>query len=181
MYGLVNKAVEGLVVRDHGEAIWQQIKQRAACDVDVFVGTHAYDDAVTYSLVGAAADVLRLSPRDILHAFGEYWVLEIAARQYRHMLVGTGDRLRDFLVQLPTFHARVMLVLPKLVPPTFTISDETEAALTLHYRSGRRGLQDFVVGVLRGLGRYYHTEIRVEHLANVDEGADHDQFRVSWA
>ena len=32
MYGLVNKAIEQMVCRDHGEAVWQAIKQEAGVE-----------------------------------------------------------------------------------------------------------------------------------------------------
>ena len=58
MYGLVNKAVEELVVSNFGEDKWELIKSKAGVDVDVFISNESYPDSMTYDLVGAASEVL---------------------------------------------------------------------------------------------------------------------------
>lgn len=58
MYGMVNKAVEEMVCRNHGEAVWEEVKRKAGVDVDVFMTNDGYPDDVTYRLVGAASEVL---------------------------------------------------------------------------------------------------------------------------
>ena len=53
MYGLVNKAVEGLVVSNFGEETWEQIKGRASVDIDMFISNDSYPDSITYDLLVA--------------------------------------------------------------------------------------------------------------------------------
>lgn len=180
MYGLVNKSIQGLLRRDYGEESWQAVKARAGLDSDTFIGNQAYPDQLTYALVAAAAEVLGLPAAQVLEAFGGYWIEEIGARQYSHMMAASGQCLADFLRVLPTFHARIQLVLPDLAPPTFEVSDETDHSLHLHYRSHRRGLQPFVVGLLRGLAVHFGTPATVTTVASIDDGHDHDVFQVTW-
>ena len=71
MYGLVNRAVEGLVTEKFGVDPWQRICARAGLDDPQFVAMEAYDDAVTYGLVGAAAAELGLEPAAVLEVFGD--------------------------------------------------------------------------------------------------------------
>jgi hypothetical protein len=78
MYGLVNKAIEELVVTHFGEDQWELIKKKASVDVEVFVSNEAYPDEMTYDLVSAASEVLGKSASAILVAFGEHWVLKTA-------------------------------------------------------------------------------------------------------
>ena len=78
MYGMVNRAIEEMVVKNHGEKIWEDIKQKAGVDVEVFVSSEGYSDDVTYGLVGAASEVLQIPAEQILEAFGVYWVMETA-------------------------------------------------------------------------------------------------------
>ena len=66
MYGMVNKAVEEMVVLHHGEAVWEEIKAKAGVDVDVFMSNESYSDDVTYNLVGAASAVLGVPADQIL-------------------------------------------------------------------------------------------------------------------
>ena len=78
MYGMVNKAVEDMVVMHHGEPVWEQIKAKAGVDVDVFMSNESYSDDVTYNLVAAASEVLEVPADQILIGFGEHWILHTA-------------------------------------------------------------------------------------------------------
>jgi hypothetical protein len=49
-----------------------------------------------------------------------------------------------------------MLIYPKLTPPEFKVSDISVKRLHLHYFSKGRG-QDFVRGIIQGLGIVYET------------------------
>jgi F420-0:gamma-glutamyl ligase-like protein len=114
MYGLVNKAVEELVVTNFGEEKWEAIKAKAGVDVEVFISNQAYPDDITYKLVGAASEVLGMAADDILVAFGEHWVLKTAAQSYGPMMKAGGKSLKEFLVNLPNFHTRVAMIYPNL-------------------------------------------------------------------
>jgi len=180
MYGMVNNAVEELVVRNFGRERWLAIRARAEVDVEVFITNEPYDDAITYALVGAASAELGLTPDEVLVTFGEFWVLETATRSYGAMLEGAGRSLPEFLENLGQLHTRVQLMMPRLRPPEFTITDVTATTLTLHYHTHRAGLTSFVRGLVQGLGKRFGTPTTVEVVARKDEGADHDIFHVRW-
>ena len=74
MYGLVNRAIEQLVVSLKGENGWRGVCAHANISSDGFVSMHAYDDEITYRLVNAVSARLELEPATVLEAFGEYWV-----------------------------------------------------------------------------------------------------------
>lgn len=179
MYGMVNRAIQDMVVRDHGEETWRAIARRADTDAEIFVSNRSYDDAVTYALVGAAAEVLGLPVRDVLFAFGRFWVLTTAREGYGQLLDASGPTLPAFLRNLPTFHTRVSLALPALRPPTFTVLEEGVSHLRLRYESERAGLAPFVEGLLDGLAEHYGTNVRVAHEVHAGE-AGHDVFLVTW-
>ena len=182
MYGLVNKAIEQMVCRDHGEAIWQAIKREAGVEVEAFVSNAAYPDDVTYRLVGAASKVLHMPAEEILNGFGEYWVLHTALESYGPLMRAHGKTAREFLLKLPQFHARVQMIFPELRPPEFECTDVTEHALVLHYRTSRpAGLEPFVAGLLRGIGEMFDTPLTIRLLEDRATGADHSVFHVSWA
>jgi hypothetical protein len=180
MYGMVNKAVEDLVCSQFGEDAWEQIKAKAGVDVDVFVSNEGYPDTMTYRLVVAASEVLNLPADQILNAFGEWWILKTAREGYGEMMEAGGKTLPEFLINLPNFHTRVTMVYPKLDPPKFEVTDLTERSLRLHYHTHRPGLSQFVVGLLKGLGKMFHTEATVTVLVTREQGADHDEFLVEW-
>ena len=180
MYGLVNKAVEELVVTHFGEKKWEEVKSKAGVDVDVFVSNDSYPDEVTYKLVGAATEVLGLPAEEILISFGEHWVLKTASDNYGPMLKSGGKTLKEFLVNLPNFHTRVAMIYPNLQPPTFRCSEITDTSLQLHYFTHRPGLTSFVVGLVQGLGKLYGTPAVATVVESKAAGADHDVFAVSW-
>ena len=180
MYGLVNKAIEELVVTNFGEAKWDLIKKKAGVEVDVFVSNAAYPDSMTYDLVSAASEVLGTPAREILIAFGEHWVLKTASTSYGSMMRAGGSSLREFLINLPNFHTRVQMIYPKLQPPRFECSDIGESSLHLHYFTHRPGLTDFVIGLVQGLGKLYATPATAHVIAQKSAGHDHDVFEVSW-
>jgi len=180
MYGMVNRAVEELVVARFGHARWLEIRDRAGVDVEEFVSSEGYDDKITYDLVAAGSEVLGLTPEQILEAFGEHWVLETAAKGYDHLLAAAGSTLPEFLDNLPDFHSRIMLMMPKLEPPEFRVSEREDDSLVLHYHSHRPGLQPFVIGLIKGLAKRFDTDVEVELRAGRHTGLEHDEFLIRW-
>ena len=180
MYGIVNKAIESLVIESFGDEKWEKIKEASGVQVDFFISNEPYDDSITYSLAIAVANEMKLSVGDVLIAFGEYWILHTAKEKYGNMLEAGGNNLREFLINLPAFHNRIMLIYPKLTPPEFKVSDLKENSLHLHYISNRAGLKEFVVGLLQGLGKLYKTEVTLELIHDRDNGDHHEIFKVSW-
>ena len=73
-----------------------------------------------------------------------------------------------------------MLMYPKLTPPEFQISDVEDKSVHVHYFSKRVGLQEFVRGLLSGLGKMYETPVVIELLESRDDGKNHEIFKVSW-
>ena len=183
MYGLVNKALQDLVCRRFGEDTWDTIKRNAGVDIDVFVSMEAYPDDATFRLVGAASEVLGLPAEEILKAFGEFWVSYTAKQGYGEILRLAGDTLPAFLQNLDDLHTRVGLMFPRLKPPSFWCTDIREDSLRLHYRPGvesREGLGPFVVGLVHGLALRFKTEIEINQTASRRQGADHDEFSITF-
>lgn len=180
MYGMVNKAIEDLIRTRFGGEIWERTRQRAGVDVDAFISNDAYPDEISYRLVTAASEVTGIAVADVLFAFGEHWVLKIARVEYAGLLEAGGRTLRDFLLNLPNFHARVTLIFPNLQPPRFRIADVTDDSLKLHYLTHRDGLSAFVVGIIHGLGRLFGNPVEVIQIEHKQCGADHDVFLLRW-
>jgi hypothetical protein len=176
----VNRAIEEMVRRDHGDALWEAVRLRAGVEEDVFVTNQPYPDELTYALVAAASEVSGRPAADVLHDFGRYWVLDTAVAHYGYLMKASGRTLREFLLNLPNFHTRVTLMLPKLVPPEFDCTDVGEHALKLHYRSRRAGLLPFVEGLVQGLGELHRTRVHVTHLPELSTGPGHAVLQVEW-
>jgi hypothetical protein len=181
MYGLVNRALEELIVQKYGEEKWAEVKEKARVEVDAFISNEAYPDDVTYNLNGAAHEALGVCVPDLMHEFGALWVTKTARENYGAPLRAAGATPKEFLINLPQFHARVPLIHPKLQPHEFKCTDVGEDSLKLHHLTHRPGLVDFAVGLLDGLAELYKTPVTVTLLKAKAQGADHDVFEVRWA
>lgn len=180
MYGLVNKAIQDMVCDRFGEETWKEIKQKAEIAEEVFISMEGYPDDLTHKLVKAASVVLGLSSEEIMQAFGEFWVQYTAQEGYGEMMDMSGDTLPEFLENLDNLHARVGISFPKLTPPSFECSDMKEDSLSLHYRSTREGLTPMIIGLVKGLGTRFDTEVDVTQIHSRDEGNDDDKFLVKY-
>lgn len=180
MYGLVNRAIEQMVCEHHGDDAWEKIKTAAGVETEVFITNEAYDDAITYRLVVAASEILRVQASQILETFGRYWILKTAAEGYGDLLRAAGTDVASFLRNLPNFHSRVQLLYPHLRPPRFAYEDVSEHKLVVRYYSDRTGLAAFVRGLLLGIGELFKVPLSVQQVGSRGEELDHDAFVVSW-
>jgi hypothetical protein len=106
--------------------------------------------------------------------------MKTSKEKYGGLMQAGGTSLKEFLHNLPVFHNRVMLIYPKLTPPEFRVSDSTDNSIHVHYYSKREGLQEFVRGLMVGLGKMYETPVQVDLIQSRAEGSTHEVFKVSW-
>lgn len=177
MYGLVNRAIEGLVRQEFGAETWERIKKRANVEEAGFVAMDRYDDALTYGLVGAASAELELAPEQILEAFGEYWTVYTIEEGYGDILSMMGTSLDEFLDNLDSMHERIASTMPGLVPPSFRREPQDDGSSILHYTSTRPGLAPMVTGLIRGLAKRFTVEVAIEHLEPAEDGAERFMIR----
>ncbi len=180
MYGIVNKAIQGLILENYGQEKWDQIKKISNVSDDSFLSNESYPDEITYNLAGAASQALETSVENVLHAFGEYWILKTGQEKYGSLMKAGGENLKQFLMYLPSFHNHLLLIYPNLTPPEFRVSHVEDNSLRLHYISHRPGLKHFVLGLISGLGKMYETPIEVKIVADRDNGDHHEEFDIQW-
>ncbi len=66
-------------------------------------------------------------------------------------------------------------------PPSFVVEDISEAVYRLHYRSSRKGLESFVVGILKGIRKRFDTNIEIEVESREElEVGDHVIFELKF-
>jgi hypothetical protein len=56
MYGIVNKAIEELVIANFLEDKWEAIKVRSGIDIDFFISSEPYDD-ITFKLAQVSEEM----------------------------------------------------------------------------------------------------------------------------
>ena len=180
MYGIINKGIEDFVLENFGAPKWDAIKKRSGIEIDFFISNEAYDDDITFKLASAISAEMNISLTLVFELLGEWWVICVAKEKYGELLMAGGSNLREFLVNLPIFHNRGLLIYPNLSPPEFKISNLGERSMHIHYYSKREGLQPFIKGLLRGLGKLYKTPAKIELLQSRLVGNNHEIFKVSW-
>ena len=163
MYGMVNKAVKGFVLKNFDEATWTRIHTKANVDSD-FVAMESYDDDVTYNLVGSANSELGLEVYDILYGFGLIWVSDIATVSYRDLMDKSGVNFTDFVKNLDHLHERIKTTFPNYSPPSFRVVTLSPEKLQVDYYSHREGLLPFVEGLFQGLALHFDEKISISHL-----------------
>lgn len=178
MYGLVNQAIQQMVVEKFGEETWEKIRSKANAE-DVFVAMDQYPDADTVNLVGASCEVLGIDAPTVLKTFGDYWV-DFTGEAYGELFKMSGATFLQFVQNLNDLHSRVGQIMPELKPPSFSVTDVRDGQFTLHYHSVREGLFPMIEGLLKGLGRRFDTEVEVAHVRGRADGLDHDEFQVRY-
>lgn len=180
MYGIINKSIEEQIIENYGENKWIEIKANSGISEDFFISNDVYDDAVTYKLIQSISNVLKISTEVVLFNMGEWWILNTTHKKYAGLIKAGGKNLNDFIINLPDFHNHIMLMYPKISAPEFKVTRISENEILLHYYSKRAGLQEFVRGLLSGLGKIYQTAIFIELVQSKNSSYDHDTFKVSW-
>lgn len=180
MYGLINAALQELIVSRHGRGTWDQIAMLAAPGVPAFDKMAAYPDEVTYRLIATAQQVTGVEVDTIIDQLGELWVSYTDAQGYGAMFDIAGDSLADFLLSLNTVHARVARSFPSLRPPSFRFDHVEGGDLRMHYLSERSGLCPMIFGLMRGLSRRFRTEAIVAEDACARRGAPHCEFLIKF-
>ncbi len=178
MYGIVNQAIQGLVEENFGTEQWVKIKEKANVSYEYFLNNEAYDDDITYELIGASTEILGWSAQELLTAFGRYWILKVGYEKYGDLMKAGGSNLETFLFNLPNFHGRIMLIYPKLNPPEFKVEKLGDGHLILHYYSSREGLTHFVQGLCFGLAEMFKETINIELISSTNDIMWHDRFEI---
>jgi hypothetical protein len=180
MHGIVNKAIQGLVTENYGPEVWTKIKAKSQVEADSFISSEPYPDELTFTLATSASEELGVSVDQVLQSFGEYWILKTGMEHYGPLMKSGGSSFKEFLVNLPNFHSRVMLIFPNVTPPEFQVTDVTDNSLVIHYFSTRNGLKHFVYGLLMGIAKMFKKEINITIVKSKDAGDHHDEFLINW-
>mmetsp|Transcript_702 Transcript_702/g.1473 ORF Transcript_702/g.1473 Transcript_702/m.1473 type:complete len:467 (+) Transcript_702:163-1563(+) len=188
MFGWINDCTECLVLTKFGEETWQQIKEKAGCEVQDggFLRYKYYPDSDTVNLVVAASEVLGIGVDDVLFAFGDYFIDYVQENGYSNVLECLGSNLRDWLANLNSLHDHLQASYPKgFVAPVFWSEDDEESkegAILVHYFSQRGSLLvPLVVGVIKKVALcYFDIEINMDQLQLQDENeAKHTSWRIT--
>lgn len=178
MYGIVIRAIHGLVESKFGPAKWEEIKLKCGIQDEIFLSDEKYPDKYTYDLVASASEILDMNPNEILFAFGEYWIENTGKKTYGELFKASGTTIQEFLINLPNFHTRVSLIYPKIQAPEFVINETSKNNFSIEYYSQREGLEHFVLGLLSGIAKMFDKECDVKLISTKNSSEEPSLFEM---
>jgi len=164
MKGVIVNCLKELVTEKFGKDKWEASLEKAGVDKDsFFLATQDIDDGVVLKVVGSVCAVLNISLSQAADAFGEHWVCSYATKIYKSFYQGATSA-KDFLLKMDEVHRATTVSIPNARPPRFEYSWENDKTLIMKYKS-HRGMVDFLVGLIKGVGKYFKENLKVSKLS----------------
>jgi hypothetical protein len=165
MKGIIITCLMSLVTEKFGRTKWEEALKSAGLDEKTqFHPTDDIDDPVVLKVVSSVCKVLNITPVQAADAFGDYWVNVFALRTFPMFYKGK-KTARDFLLTMDYVHKITPQGLKDSSPPRFGYEWKNDKTLIMEYKS-KRGLIDFMVGLVKGVGRYYNEQLSVTKVGN---------------
>jgi len=180
MYGLVNSALRSYIIKNYNLDDWDRVVEQSGTGLSNFEALEPYSDDVTYGLVGAAIETLKIDGTDLLYGFGIHWMEETGPEHYGEFLDMCGADFKGFLSNLDAMHSRIQMLFPALQPPSFSAEIIQEGKLRLEYLTERPGLEYFVRGLIEGVARRTGAKATVEGVKPIPSSPNGLEFLVSY-
>lgn len=178
MYGLVNQSFRDMMVQTHGAEVWSRIQYLSGVEHELFISTLPYEDNLTYELIGAAVEVTGVSVNELLESFGIHWILNTGKEKYGELMRAGGKDFSEFILNLPRFHDRVIMIYPAIRPPEFRLEELRNGGFVLDYYSERQGLTWFVIGLIKGIAIMFDQKIEIQLVHSENTDCHHDTFHI---
>jgi hypothetical protein len=163
MKGTIIRCLEQLVSKQFGQAQWEQALEAAGFKKNkMFLPFEDVDDVLTMKLVRSVCATLHISPTQAADAFGDYWVNTYSQELYQQYYA-QHTTAQNFLLALDKLHVIMTRAMPNAHPPRFEYEWKDAKTLLMHYQS-QRGMIDFAIGLIKGVGKFYHETLNVTKL-----------------
>lgn len=160
MKGVIPSCLGQLIVNNFGKDKWEAALQQAGLEKrSLFLATEDVPDESVLKIVESVCKVLNISPEQAADAFGEYWVCTYAPGIYRSYYQRAASA-REFLLKMDEVHRITTESMPNAQPPRFEYTWTDDKTLIMKYQS-KRNLSDFMVGLVKGVGKYYKENLQV--------------------
>ena len=167
MYGLIIECIIESIKNKYGCHVWEKVKKDAKIDRDFYDTHEHYNDAIIKIILSSLSNitgnlkdfsimVLKLflflsekNSEELMESFGTVFINFMSKFGYEKILRILGRSLKDFLNGIDNLHEYMRYSYPKIKPPSFNVESEMQNGLILRYKSKRRGLTHFVVGLIK--------------------------------
>ena len=165
MKGVIPDCLEKLVKSKFGKDKWEDSLEAVELPRHTsFLATEDIPDEAVLKVVGSVCKVLNITLPQAADAFGDFWVNDYAPKIY-NVYYQQSNSAKEFLLNMDNVHNIVTQNIPNAHPPRFTYNWENDKTLVMTYNSSR-GLIDFLVGLIKGVGKYYKEDLQVTKLGN---------------
>jgi len=163
MKGVIIKCLGDLVKEKYGKDKWERALEEAGLGKNtIFLATEDVEDSTALRIIDSVCKVLNISFVQAADAFGDYWVNVFAPRVYAPYYIGVNSA-KEFLLKLDKIHVNTTETLKNVNPPRFEYEWKDTKTLIMKYKS-KRGLIDFMVGLIKGVGKHYNESLRIVKL-----------------
>lgn len=165
MKGVIAQCLAELVKEKFGESNWEDALEKSGLDRKTsFLATQDINDGDVLKVIDSTCKVLNISLTQAAEAFGDYWVNKFAPRIYS-AYYSNASSSKEFLLKMDSVHSMATRTIPNAHPPRFEYIEQDDGSLIMVYKS-QRGLIDFFIGLLKGVGKYFNENLEITKLDN---------------
>ena len=165
MKGVIVMCLGELVKNNFGQDKWEAALEKAGVNKStIFLPTSNVDDGAVLKVIESVCNVLDISLVQAADAFGDYWVNVFAPKIYSPFYAGAKSA-KEFLLNMDKVHVYTTETLKDCCPPRFSYNWKDDKTLIMGYKS-HRGLIDIMVGLIKGVGKYYNEDLKVTKLGD---------------
>lgn len=164
MKGVIVCCLGELVKSKFGPGIWVDTLVASGMDpkASILVSDNV-EDAMVLKVINNLCERVGITLEQAADAFGDFWVNVYAPEIYKAYFLGMKSA-KDFILKMDQVHEMTTRNIPGARPPRFTYAWENDKSLIMTY-SSHRGLIAILVGLLKGVGRYFHETLKITKLS----------------
>lgn len=178
MYGIIYVAIKDFTEATFTADIWQAVLEESSLSVNLNSTELPFNEDKIFRFGEAIAHVTGKNIDEALFGMG-YYVPETTSKKYPEVMLSRGDSLKEYLLNLPTFHNRISLIYPELTAPEFRITAVNDNSIAIQYLYKRKDIMPYVLGYLSGIANYFDKNGKVS-IVPEDEQSRYLAFNISW-
>jgi len=165
MKGVIVQCLQELVSVKFGIDKWEKSLVDAGVPANSkFIVISDVPDDVVMNVVQSVCKNLNITLEQAATAFGDYWVNVYSQKLYSNMYKFKKNA-KDFLLYMDEIHINMTKTMKNAHPPRFEYELIGDNTLIMKYKS-KRGLIDFLIGLIKGVGTYYNEKLDVRKLSD---------------
>jgi hypothetical protein len=167
MKGIVFNLLEQVVVRHHGDTVWEELLENSDLP-GTYTSLGSYPDEEIMRLVGTASEMLRIPPADVLRWFGRN-AMPLLSERFPIFFTPHRNTLSFLKSVNDIIHPEVRKLYAGAGCPHFAFRDMPDGALNIGYNSARK-LCALAHGFIEGAADHFHEHADVEHVTCMNKG-----------